>query len=133
VDFRPEVVRFLPPDSSLTDARLFASLSLSHESFSERETLPSARPSVSLWSFDPGEAMVTTRTTDFCLPKPQLRVPASRAFPVSRQSLRLGGENMLWDTFPCPVTFAFHDAKIASVGDDSHALHFLNAGCSNSP
>lgn len=61
--------------------------------------------------------MATTRTTDICLPKPQLRVPASRALPVPRQGLRPGGENGLWGTFSMPEIFAFHDAKIASVGD----------------
>jgi len=90
--------------------------------FSPVRKLPSARSFVSLLSFDRGKTMATTRTTDICLPKPQLRVPASRALPVPRQGLRPGGENMLWGTFSMPENLAFHDARIASVGDG-----FLNA------
>lgn len=102
--------------TAATLARRFASLSRSHD-FQPVRKLPSARPFVSLMSFDRGKTMATTRTTDICLPKPQLRVPASRALPVPRQDLRPGGENGLWGTFSMPEILAFHDAKIALVGN----------------
>jgi hypothetical protein len=89
------------PKIVTTLARRFASLSCSHVSLQQREMLPSASPRVSLSSFNEGQTVISTRTTDFCLPKPQTALPASRAFPVPRQGLHPGGENMFWDMFPC--------------------------------
>lgn len=128
-----EVVRFLPPDSSHTDARLFASLSLSHESFSERETLPSARPFGFSQIFRPGknnghdayDRFLPTQTSTSCT-----RISC---IPGTSPGLAPRWRKHALGHVSLPVTFTFHDAKIASVGDDIRTLHFPQCRVSNSP
>lgn len=96
-----EVVRFLPPDRSHTDARRFASLSLSHDSSEnvrcflllDRQFLP---------GLSTREKQRSRRVRPISA-NPNLKClnPHLVAFPVPRQGLHPGGENALWDTFPC--------------------------------
>lgn len=100
-----------------TLTRRFASLSLAHEFIRYVRCFLPLDLCFSLVSRQ-RKNQGWARTTDICLPKPQLRAPASRAFPVPRQSFHPGGENELWGPFSMPETLAFHDAQVAWVGDD---------------